>query len=150
MAARTAAAYAHPMPALAAALACIVVGIADGDTLTARCDTPDGAANITVRVAEIDAPEKGQAWGNRSRQHLAATCHERPAIVRPQVTDRYGRTVARVECDGTDASAEQVRAGLAWVFDRSLYAVQAAARDERRGLWGDAEPVPPWEWRRGR
>jgi endonuclease YncB( thermonuclease family) len=140
---------------IAAALACIVIGIADGDTLTARCDMPEGKANITVRVAEIDAPEKGQAWGSRSRQHLAAVCHERPAVVRPQVTDRYGRTVARVECDGTDASVEQVRAGLAWVFDRyvrdqSLYAVQDEARDERRGLWADREPMPPWEWRRAR
>jgi endonuclease YncB( thermonuclease family) len=130
-------------------------GIADGDTLTARCELPEGKANITVRVAEIDAPEKGQAWGQRSRQHLAALCHSRPAVVRPQTTDRYGRTVARVECDGSDASAEQVRAGLAWVFDRyvrdrSLYAVQEEARDERRGLWADHEPVPPWEWRRAR
>jgi endonuclease YncB( thermonuclease family) len=143
------------MPALAAALVCIVIGIADGDTLTARCETPEGKANITVRLAEIDAPEKAQPWGNRSRQHLAAVCHERPGVVRRQTTDRYGRTVALVECNGTDASAEQVRAGLAWVFDRyvrdrSLYAVQEEARDERRGLWADREPVPPWEWRRAR
>lgn len=140
------------MPALAAALACVVISIADGDTLTARCDAPEGQTNIVVRVAEIDAPEKGQAWGNRSRQHLADLCHRRAAVVRPRTTDRYGRTVARVECDGIDASAEQVRAGMAWVFDRyvtdrGLYAVQDVARGERRGLWGDAEPVSPWEWR---
>lgn len=137
------------MPALAALLACTIVAIADGDTLTARCDD----TSIVVRVAEIDAPEKRQAWGTRSRQHLAELCHGKPAIVRPRTTDRYGRTVARVECDGTDASAEQVRAGMAWVFDRyvtdrTLYAVQDDARGERRGLWGDAEPVAPWEWRR--
>jgi hypothetical protein len=54
------------MPALAALLACTVIGIADGDTLTARCDVPDGKVNVTVRVAEIDAPEKAQPWGNRS------------------------------------------------------------------------------------
>ena len=64
------------------------------------------------------APEKGQPWGNRSRQHLAALCFGKPAIVSPRVTDRYGRTVARVECDGVDVSAEQVRVGKAWVFDR--------------------------------
>lgn len=141
------------MPALASILACTVIGIADGDTLTARCDAAEGKTNITVRVAEIDAPEKGQAWGTRSRQHLAELCHGKAATVRPRTTDRYGRTVARVECDGIDASAEQVRAGMAWVFDRyvtdrSLYAVQDAARGERRGLWGDAESVAPWEWRK--
>lgn len=143
------------MPALAAALACVVIGIADGDTLTARCDAREGPTNIVVRVAEIDAPEKGQAWSNRSRQHLADLCHQRAAVVRPRTTDRYGRTVARVECDGIDASAEQVRAGMAWVFDRyvtdrGLHAVQDEARGGRRGLWSDAEPVPPWEWRRPR
>lgn len=117
------------MPALAAMLACTVIGIVDGDTLTVRCDVPEGKVYVTVRVAEIDAPEKAQPWGNRSKQNLAALCFGKPAIVAPQTTDRYGRTVARVKCDGTDASADQVRAGMAWVFDRCvtdrvLYAVQ--------------------------
>jgi endonuclease YncB( thermonuclease family) len=57
-----------------------------------------------------------------------------------------------VWCDGTGANAEQVRRGLAWVFDRyvkdrSLYSLQDAARSARLGLWTDATPVPPWEWR---
>ena len=138
-----------------AALACFVVGIADGDTLTARCDVPEGKATITVRLAEIDAPERGQPFGTRSRQHLADTCHGKPAVVRPQTTDRYGRTARRVECDGIDASVEQLRAGMAWVFDRyvtdrGLYAVQDAARSELRGLWADGAAVAPWEWRQGR
>jgi endonuclease YncB( thermonuclease family) len=61
-------------------------------------------------VAEIDAPEKGQSWGNRSKQHLprSASSVLRSCGHKP---DRYGRTVARVECDGTDASAEQVHFG---------------------------------------
>ncbi len=82
-------------------------------------------------------------------------CLKKRAVVKPQTTDRYGRTVARVECDGVDANVEQVRAGMAWVFDkyvtdRSLYAVQDEARNARRGLWADKEPMPPWEWRRDR
>jgi endonuclease YncB( thermonuclease family) len=142
------------MPVVAAAaLSCLVIGISDGDTLKARCEELDGKVNITVRLAEIDAPEKGQAWGTRSRQHLAELCHGQSAVLKPRTTDRYGRTVGRVECDGVDASAEQVRSGMAWVFDRyvsdsALYEMQAVARGERRGLWGDAEPVAPWEWRR--
>jgi len=140
------------MPGLVVALACFVVGVADGDTLTARCDVPEGKATITVRLAEVDAPEKGQPFGTRSRQHLADTCHGKPATVRPQTTDRYGRTARRVECDGIDASVEQLRAGMAWVFDRyvtdrGLYEVQDAARNERRGLWADDAAVAPWEWR---
>jgi endonuclease YncB( thermonuclease family) len=139
----------------AAILACTVIGIADGDTLRARCDAPDGMVNVTVRVAEIDAPERRQAFGARSRQHLAELCFGKQATVKQTATDRYGRTVARVECNGTDASTAQVQAGMAWVFDcyvtdRSLYPVQHRARADRRGLWADVEPAPLWESRQSR
>jgi endonuclease YncB( thermonuclease family) len=138
---------------VAAVLVCLVIGIADGDTLTARCDAPGGAQNVRVRLAEIDAPEKGQAFGQRSRQHLAALCFRKRADVRPTATDRYGRTVARVACEGADANAEQVRAGLAWAFaryltDPAIAQLEREARGARRGLWADQHPVAPWEWRR--
>lgn len=143
------------MPLVAAALACLVVAIADGDTLTVRCEAQaeQPAQTITIRLAEIDAPEKRQPFGERSRQALAAMCFQKPTTVKPQTRDRYGRTVARINCDGTDANAEQVHAGMAWVFDqyvtdRALYAVQNEARAAGRGLWADREPVAPWEWRK--
>jgi len=69
--------------------------------------------------------------------------------------DRLGRTLARVTCAGVDANAEQVRRGWAWVFiryapkDSPLYRLEAEARADKRGLWADDEPVPPWGWRRG-
>lgn len=143
------------MPALAALLACTVIGIADGDTLTAPCLVPEGMTNIQVRLADIDAPKKGQAWGQRSKQHLAKVCFGKNAVLQVRTTDRYGRTVARLECDGVDPSAEQVRVGLAMVFDRyvvdrSLYGVQNEARVERRGLWGDDRVQPPWNYRRAK
>lgn len=112
---------------------------------------------IKVRLAEIDAPESHQPFGRRSREHLAALCFQQPAEIRPIAAgggrDRYGRTVAHVSCRGHDANAEQVKAGMAWVFDRyvtdpALYKLQDEARTARRGLWADAQPVPPWEWRR--
>lgn len=132
-----------------ALLLCLVVGIADGDTLHARCgDSPA----ITVRLAEIDAPEKRQAFGDRSRQHLAELCFQKRADITPKIRDRYGRTVARVSCEGKDASTEQARAGMAWAFTRYLTdpavkALEIEAREAHRGLWADAEPVAPWEWR---
>jgi endonuclease YncB( thermonuclease family) len=92
--------------------------MSDGDTLTARCVTAAGTENLKVRLAEIDAPEKRQAFGSRSRQHLAALCFRKQAEVRPAASDRYRRIVARVHCEGTDANAEQVRAGMAWAFTR--------------------------------
>lgn len=71
----------------------------------------------------------------------------------PQTTDRYGRTVARVTCDGVDASAEQVRSGMAWVYDQyvldmGLYDLQDEAVAAREGLWSARSPIPPWKWRR--
>ncbi len=64
----------------------------------------------------------------------------------------YG-TVARINCDGTDANAEMVRTGMAWAFtkyltDPQIKAIEDEARAERRGLWADREPVAPWEWRK--
>ena len=142
-----------PMPA-GVALICLVIAIADGDTLTARCETPAGTENIKVRLAEIDAPEKGQPFGTRSRQHLADLCFQKPSTVTPRTKDRYLRTVATVGCDGVDAGTEQVRAGMAWVFDRyvtdpALYAVQDEARSASRGLWAAQNPIAPWAWRKG-
>lgn len=133
-----------------ALLLCLVVAITDGDTLHARCGV--GGAPLTIRLAEIDAPEKRQAFGESSRQHLAALCFQKRAEVQPKTRDRYGRTVARVRCDDTDASAEQVRSGMAWAFTRyltdgSIRTSEDDARRERRGLWSDAAPVAPWEWR---
>jgi endonuclease YncB( thermonuclease family) len=135
-----------------AALLRLVIAISDGNTLTARCEVRGDAQNIVVRLSQIDAPERGQPWGDRSRQHLAAMCFKRSAAVHEEGHDRYQRMVARVECDGVDANAEPVRAGLAWVFDRyvtdwALYSVQAEAKEAHRGLWSDSEPVPPWVWR---
>lgn len=141
------------MPQVAAALLCLVIGISDGDTLTARCDTPDGAQNVKVRLAEIDAPEAKQPWGQRSRQALAGLCFRKQAEVRGIGTDRHGRLVAHVSCDGVDSGTEQVRSGMAWVYDRyvtdqSLYQSQIQARQAQLGLWQDAAPMPPWAWRR--
>lgn len=136
-------------------LLCFIVGVTDGDSLTVRCDVPDGQVTLTVRLAEIDAPEKRQPFGDRSKQHLAALCFQKSAVVRPKTRDRYGRTVARVECDGADASTEQIRVGMAWAFtkyltDSQIRVEEDAARQQRAGLWTDAAPLPPWEWRLSR
>jgi micrococcal nuclease len=130
-------------------LAAPVIGISDGDTLTLLVDqTP-----VKIRLAEIDAPEKSQAFGNRSKQSLSDLCYRREASYVQQAKDRYGRIVARVSCEGIDASRHQVEQGMAWVYlkyqtDPALSPVEAIARAEKRGLWADPDPVPPWEWRK--
>lgn len=148
-----------PLAASATPRTCLVVGIADGDTLTARCGQAGAYEQVKVRLAEIDAPEKKQPFGERSRQNLAGLCFQREAVLRPTTTDRYGRNVARVECDGRDANTEQVRAGMAWAYtqyqsDPAISRLELQARRTRTGLWSDlgtaAEPMAPWEWRKAR
>jgi len=135
----------------AALLLGLVVAISDGDTLTLL---DDQKRQVKIRLAEIDAPEKKQPFGTRSRQSLGELCHEKRAEVRVTDRDRYGRTVGRVSCAGVDANAEQVRRGMAWVYDQyahdqNLFTLQREAQDKRRGLWADAHPVRPSDWRRG-
>lgn len=141
------------MVSAVAATLCLVVAIADGDTLTARCGDSGAYQQVKVRLAEIDAPERRQPFGNVSRQHLAALCFQELATIHAQSTDRYGRTVARVECKGQDASLEQVRTGMAWAYrkyltDPTINHAEQEARGAGRGLWSDPNPMPPWQWRR--
>jgi endonuclease YncB( thermonuclease family) len=136
-----------------AAAFCLVIAVTDGDTLKVRCGEPGSYEQVVIRLAEIDAPEKRQPFGQRSRQSLADLCFQALATIKPQTQDRYGRTVARVECDGKDASAEQVRRGLAWFYirygnDAGIKALEGLARASNAGLWADPASVPPWQWRR--
>lgn len=124
---------------IVALLACIVISVSDGDTLTARCETEHGLENLIVGLAEIDATGNGQAFGNRSRQHLAEMCFGKHANVAAVGKERCLQTVAHVPCGKVDAGTEQVCAGMAWVFDRhvndrTLYDVQEIARSAHRGL----------------
>jgi micrococcal nuclease len=125
-----------------------VIGIADGDTLTLLVDrTP-----LKIRLANIDAPEKRQAFGQRSKQSLSDLCYGKDATYQAQTIDKYRRTVAVVTCDGIEANRAQVERGLAWVYpkynkDPSLPAVEEAARVGHLGLWADKNPLPPWIFR---
>jgi endonuclease YncB( thermonuclease family) len=126
-----------------------VVGVADGDTITVL---DASKVQHKVRLAEIDAPEKAQAFGNRSKQALSALVFGKTVLVVDQGQDRYRRTIGRVFQGDVDISAEQVRRGMAWVYrkyskDKMLLPLEDEARVQRLGLWQDADPVPPWEWR---
>jgi len=128
-----------------------VVGIADGDTLTIL-----GVSKVQhkIRLAAIDAPEKSQAFGNKSKQALSDLCFDKHASIKVVDTDRYGRTVGEVTCAGNNANEAMVRSGMAWVYRKyakgypGLYKLEEEAKAAKRGLWADSNPVPPWEWRK--
>lgn len=133
-----------------------VVGVSDGDTVTLL---DDSNTQFKIRLMGIDAPEKKQAFGSRSKESLSALVFNKQVIVEYNKKDKYGRTVGKILVDGVDANLEQIKAGLAWHYkkyqkeqsldDRSIYdQAEEQARAERRGLWIDAEPTPPWDWRK--
>lgn len=131
------------------AYACMVVSVADGDTLTLFCD---GKKRV-VDIAEIDAPELQQEFGTRSRQSLSDMCLRRNAELHDEREIGPDHVVARVICEGVPAGPEQLRRGMAWVSethaeDKTLYVAQNIARHAGRGLWSGEAPVAPWEWRR--
>jgi endonuclease YncB( thermonuclease family) len=112
-----------------------------------------------IRLQGIDAPEGGQAFGDRSRQNLSDMIFGKQVEVEWSKRDRYGRIVGKVLHDGSDVCLQQVKAGMAWHYkyyqneqsanDRELYAnAEVEARAERRDLWSGDNPVPPWQFRR--
>jgi len=139
--------------AQAATLEGMVVGVLDGDTVALL---ESGRTQHRVRLAHIDAPEKGQPFGAASKWSLSSLVFGKEIKANCPETDRYGRKVCVLLLpDGTNVNLEQVRRGMAWHYERysrdAAYAeAQAHARRQGAGLWADRSPVPPWEWRRQR
>jgi endonuclease YncB( thermonuclease family) len=130
-----------------------VIRVADGDTVTLLTEDK---AQISIRLAKIDAPESGQPYGNRSKQALSNLAFGKQVQVQVQTKDRYGRTVGRPYVSNLDVCEEMVRIGAAWVYrdfviDQSLFDIENQARDAKRGIWSlsEAQQVEPWNWRRG-
>ena len=134
-----------------------VIGVLDGDTIEVL---DSGKVPRRVRLAGIDAPEKAQPFGQRSKQNLSGLVFGKQVEVDGNKTDKYGRTVGKVLVSGADANLAQVKSGFAWHYkqyaseqnasDRALYAIaEDGARGSRSGLWRDPKPMAPWDWRHG-
>ncbi|WP_345214207.1 thermonuclease family protein [Mucilaginibacter gynuensis] len=129
-----------------------VVKIKDGDTIELLSSD---FKNITIRLAEIDCPEKAQAYGQAARQFTAQLCFGKEVRIQGGTQDRYGRTVATVLLtDGTNINNELVKNGYAWQYkaysknNPELAALEQQAREAHLGLWQDANPTEPWNFRR--
>ncbi len=135
-----------------------VVGVADGDTITVL---DANKVQHKIRLSGIDAPEKKQPFGNRSKESLSDLAFDKTVNVETSKRDKYGRQIGKVLVNGRDVNLVQIERGMAWFYrryqreqstdDRRLYeAAEDAARAGKRGLWRDADPVPPWEFRRNK
>ena len=133
-----------------------VVKITDGDTLVVL---DAGNTQHKIRLSGIDAPESNQPFGKRSKEALSALVAGQRVEVDWHKRDRYDRIVGKVIAQGKDVNLAQVRLGMAWWYrkyaneqtlvDQGLYAAaEAKARVSGVGLWGEKEPIAPWEWRK--
>lgn len=133
-----------------------VVRVADGDTITVL---DSSNTQHRIRLEGIDAPESHQAFGTQSKKSLSEMVSGKDVTIFYQKTDQYGRLVGKIVFDGKDINLEQVKAGMAWHYkeyqreqapeDRELYAMaEDEARNARRGLWQDADPVEPSAFRK--
>ena len=133
-----------------------VVSVADGDTITVL---DAEKTQHKIRLQGIDAPEKAQAFGAKSKQALYEMVHGKTVQVSFEKSDKYGRILGKVLLDGQDICHQQIKAGLAWHYkkyqnqqplaDRDAYsASETAAKNEKLGLWSDPRPLAPWDFRK--
>ena len=133
-----------------------VVRVTDGDTIVVL-DSAD--AQHKIRLTGIDAPERKQAFGTKSKDHLSDEVAGKFVVIEYSKRDYYERILGKVLLNEEDMNLEQIRAGLAWHYkkyqkeqspgDRQLYStMEVEAREAKRGLWHDPAPVPPWEYRK--
>lgn len=130
-----------------------VIGIKDGDTFEVLYDgQPE-----KVRLADIDCPEKSQAFGKNAKQYASDLCFGKTVTVTSTgKRDRYKRIIGTITTnDSVNVNQELIKAGYAWHYKRyskndELSSLEKKAREAHIGLWADANPKAPWEWRKER
>ena len=130
-----------------------VVGVIDGDTIRVTHDLK----LVKVRLYGVDCPEIKQAGGKEARALVRRLAYGKVLHIESKGKDRYKRVIGRVHLlSGNTLSRELVKAGMCWWYrkyapdDETLSDMEDEAKAARRGLWAEADPIPPWEWRRDR
>ena len=145
---------AMPISASAEQFIARVFGVHDGDSLRVKID---GGRSMRVRLYGVDCPEIKQAGGKAARALVRRLAFGRVLLIESKGKDRYKRVVGRVYLlSGNTLSRELVKAGRCWWYrkyapdDQYLEELETEARADKRGVWADTDPIPPWEWRRDR
>ena len=121
----------------------------DGDTVKVN----DNGREYKLRITDIDAPERTQTYGLKSRRALMQLCKNASVQIQLLDVDKYGRKLGKLECNNQDASFYMVKNGHAWFYqqyssDSALELAELEARNHKRGLWQSQHPTPPWVWRK--
>ena len=125
-----------------------IVRYYDGDTV--KID--GGMRQYKLRINDIDAPERNQAYGKQARRALINFCKHAQIQVQLSGTDKYQRDLGQLHCNQQSVSTYMVANGYAWFnqrysLDGSLLLAEQHARQQKLGLWQSSAPLPPWRWR---
>lgn len=128
-----------------------VIGISDGDTITVLLFDK---SKLKLRLAEVDCPEKGQAFAKNAKQFTSEQVFGKQIVFFKTDKDRYGRDIAKIYYDNGKYLSEQlIKNGLGWWYssyskDRNLEVLEMKARSKKIGLWKDKNVISPWDYRR--
>ncbi|RKS87441.1 endonuclease YncB(thermonuclease family) [Orbus hercynius] len=128
-----------------------VINVIDGDTIDVLTSHDQ---RIRIRLYGIDAPERGQAYVNKSRQFLTTLIGGKTVQITHKGGDIYHRSLGTVYYINDNINAKMVENGYAWAYRYrgnvavpSMVALESAAKANRLGLWQDNNPTPPWDFR---
>ena len=127
-----------------------VVAVLDGDTVKVL---DNQKIEYKIRLDQIDAPEKSQAFGQKSKQYLSSLIYGKTVVVNWKKTDRYGRILGVISYNKQNINLLMVQQGYAWAYikylqDNKYLEAQQLAQKQKKGLWVDPNTTPPWDWRR--
>lgn len=131
-----------------------VIGIKDGDTVVVL----DSLNNqTTLRLAEVDCPEKSQPFGTKAKQFTSDQIYLKTIQYLVTDKDRYGRSIAMIYYDEDNKylSAEIIKAGMGWHYKRystskELATFEDNAKKNKIGLWVDSNTINPSDWRKNK
>lgn len=121
----------------------------DGDTVRIK----DSASEYKLRITDIDAPERNQSYGKKSRRALMQFCKNANVNVYISGVDKYQRNLGKLHCNNQDVSLFMLKNGHAWFnrrysMDYTLDLAEQEARKNKLGLWNTQQQTPPWVWRK--
>lgn len=127
-----------------------VISVTDGDTIKIL---DEKNKVYKIRLIDIDAPEKKQAFGNKSKENLSKYIAGENVRVEYYKLDRYKRILGTVYFKDKDINKQQIIDGYAWVYKKysknnEYINQERISKNHKRGLWKDEKPIEPWEYRK--
>lgn len=127
-----------------------VISVTDGDTVKILDSNNE---TYKIRLNDIDAPEKKQAYGTKSKENLANYIAGKTVKVEYDKLDKYKRILGTIYFEDKNINEHQIKDGYAWVYrkyskNNEYINLERISKNEKKGLWKDENPIEPWEYRK--